>query len=435
MLKDRDSVLWDTSLVQPYASIWSVWLHFLYINVDIYSDLFGRRGLFPDQIKSGKGTAYNRYGLEGLSAGLEEWIHDFLEVDETSAVPRFRSYTRSDEGFSTGSRSLMDGFVHICPECARYGYHSYLHQVRFLKNCFIHRDTELVRTDHKYSIIKGNSYDRFMEEHGFGNCFELMRTKENLIVSMPVLKDLSYMEKAVLFVPGTRDISYIAARFMDFLAGKDDGQMICCLDNGRSETNRERFVHSLLENATGKARDLLVKEKDLMPALVKGNAAEYLMEHALFHKVIEGLSDKQVLEIYRLFDGNTDVTASPFTDDPVFRRAYMKVCLLTKFSTSNSPYDMETSRFVFSSGDSRIHTDMLPDNVNVQFPYTGPCTLISDIAKKRVLDLALAGLERYMDSHDVDISAYNRHNSDWSFLDLPLYIIYTAEDKVWLLEI
>ena len=115
MLKDRDSVLWDTSLVQPYASIWSVWLHFLYINVDIYSDLFGRRGLFPDQIKSGKGTAYNRYGLEGLSAGLEEWIHDFLEVDETSAVPRFRSYTRSDEGFSTGSRSLMDGFVHICP--------------------------------------------------------------------------------------------------------------------------------------------------------------------------------------------------------------------------------------------------------------------------------------------------------------------------------
>ena len=78
---------------------------------------------------------------------------------------------------------------------------------------------------------------------------------------------------------------------------------------------------------------------------------------------------------------------------------------------------------------------MLPDNVNVQFPYTGPCTLISDIAKKRVLDLALARLERYMDSHDVDISAYNRHNSDWSFLDLPLYIIYTAEDKVWLLEI
>ena len=29
----------------------------------------------------------------------------------------------------------------------------------------------------------------------------------------------------------------------------------------------------------------------------------------------------------------------------------------------------------------------------------------------------------------------NKYHNDWSFLDLPLYIIYTVEDKICLMEI
>jgi hypothetical protein len=110
---------WKPSFALPYESDWSIREKFSFMNA-----------VAPYTVKVCE--------IENLRASTAEEI-PFINQLKSSKHSKF-----------------MDDYkVRVCPECIKYGYHSYLHQLSLYDYCFIHKDTKIITTD---TYVKTTGY-------------------------------------------------------------------------------------------------------------------------------------------------------------------------------------------------------------------------------------------------------------------------------------
>ena len=106
------SYTWNNSYVLPYESEWSICSKFCYLN-----------GLNIREYKHYKNKIYKPPTTYNIAMLRDIYF----------------------------SRSLHK-YVHVCPKCIKYGYHSVFHQSSLFSHCFIHKHKKLQETKYPYGL-------------------------------------------------------------------------------------------------------------------------------------------------------------------------------------------------------------------------------------------------------------------------------------------
>ena len=127
---------WRPEWILPYESLWSICNKFAYINGA------GISALFPD----GGLSFSHSYNDSIETVGCSGW--QFPQIAEKLGIPddHFRDVTVSHFSFGQYSARIKTDRIRYCPECMKYGYHSYLFQYLTTEKCPLH-NTPLIQTD------------------------------------------------------------------------------------------------------------------------------------------------------------------------------------------------------------------------------------------------------------------------------------------------
>ena len=161
---------WNPKWHQKYESIWGVWEKFRYVNV-------------PDKLMN---------ALIGYTKSSKEYSFNkdlfCFQKAKRDITPILRKYLNKDIIKHDFLRNRVHNLhllfydnLKYCPECIKYGYHSYYHQLKFLDNCFIHNECRLTALcDCKYGY---SMRYRFSKVEAF-QCMKCFKKPENLPLAL-----------------------------------------------------------------------------------------------------------------------------------------------------------------------------------------------------------------------------------------------------------
>lgn len=174
------SYIWKKDWIISYESLWGIIEKFKYINCleSLNTKVFNLKvgsALMRDEYNY---TFRNNiiYTPQELSKkfGIFQYHYDYLKPFKNNKIEEY-----------------MDTKLKVCPVCIKYGYHSFIHQFAFERKCFIHQDTNLIRTEQNYYIQnnKRTAYEFLKSEN-----IEVLSSDEMLT---KIIYDKTFLNQSV----------------------------------------------------------------------------------------------------------------------------------------------------------------------------------------------------------------------------------------------
>lgn len=188
---------WRKEWILPYESLWGITEKFKYLNS--LSNLKCKNFSYKNAPRTYEPKEdYEAYIFcDGIRYNSSE-LAEFLHIDYKAHFSLLNIFKEN------ALRTFLVEHLRICPQCMRYGYHSYLHQVIFEDNCFLHREETLIDTDIPYSVT---GYNQIM--------YEIMPELKGIIVSpIDMLDELMNTRK--LHIPRMEEETIQNIRILNF---------------------------------------------------------------------------------------------------------------------------------------------------------------------------------------------------------------------------
>lgn len=132
------NVTWNPNWVRPFESGWSILEKFKYANVLTSRDLL--RELGKNSVKNLKGTLIGRQhrGLLKYEGFNQELLKEALKININEHTHKYLSQMIGMFPRKTKPSFLLRDNLSYCKECIIAGYHSLIHQFKFIHQCPYH---------------------------------------------------------------------------------------------------------------------------------------------------------------------------------------------------------------------------------------------------------------------------------------------------------
>lgn len=192
---NKAGYIWDSNWILPYESLWGITEKFLYLNrLDRLN-----HNQFPIKIRPNSEYCpdYQNYIYYGTLKYNPSELAQCFELNLEKHYDFFKIF------FGNSLEDYMDKMVKLCPECIKMGYHSYIHQLIFEKNCFKHNG-ELIYTEIPY-CMNYSPHSAYKEEKGEPwwlylipapdeLLLQLIRKKTKLAEEVNLIQDIVHIE-------------------------------------------------------------------------------------------------------------------------------------------------------------------------------------------------------------------------------------------------
>lgn len=120
--------IWNSNWIMPYESLWNIIEKFKYINVLTNKELKKILNFKPNRNTLQTSNIFYIYRNNTFEESI---VLDFFNL--TDSHFEMLSMYKYNSIFS-----LMNKEIYYCPECIKIGYHSFYHQIKFMKKCIFH---------------------------------------------------------------------------------------------------------------------------------------------------------------------------------------------------------------------------------------------------------------------------------------------------------